>query len=96
MKACFKSNAGVNEMMTIHVCVGSTCYLKGSYNIIHQIQRLINERNWGERVTVKAAFCLGKCMDAVCVKVDDGPVVSVKEEDVEQLMEEWIAKGGLR
>jgi NADH:ubiquinone oxidoreductase subunit E len=83
-------------MMTIHVCVGSTCHLKGSYNIIHQIQRIIGERDWGEQITVKAAFCLGKCTDAVCIKVDDGPIVSVKEEEVEQFMEEWVARGVLR
>lgn len=82
--------------MTIHVCVGSTCHLKGSYNIIHQIQRIIGERDWGEQITVKAAFCLGKCTDAVCIKVDDGPIVSVKEEEVEQFMEEWVARGVLR
>ncbi len=81
-------------MTTIYVCVGSACHLKGSYNVINAIQKIIKERDLEDQVTVKAAFCLGRCTEAVSVKVNDGPIVSVNEETVDKFMEEWVILGG--
>ncbi|MGE4282969.1 MAG: (2Fe-2S) ferredoxin domain-containing protein [Clostridia bacterium] len=77
-------------MITIHVCIGSACHIKGAYNVINAFQTLIERRKVGEKVTVKAAFCLGECVSAVCVKVDEGPVCSVNEKNIEQFFEENI------
>ena len=71
-------------MTTIQVCVGSACHLKGSYNIINALQDQITEHNLGEKVTIKAIFCLDHCSEAVSVKVDDDEEIyslSVKTVD---------------
>ncbi|MGN0592047.1 MAG: (2Fe-2S) ferredoxin domain-containing protein, partial [Ruminococcus sp.] len=31
-------------MVELNVCIGSSCHLKGSYNIIHTFQHLIEEK----------------------------------------------------
>lgn len=69
-------------MLTIHVCIGSSCHLKGSYHVINKLQDLIEKRNVGDQVTVKAALCLGQCADAVSVKIEDGEVHQVKDENL--------------
>lgn len=77
-------------MVTIKVCIGSACYLKGAYNIIQGIQKIIIDRRLEDKVTVKAAFCLGNCTKAVSCKVDDGEVISVSSKSVESFFKQYI------
>lgn len=64
-------------MVTLSVCIGSACHVKGSYNVINAFQQAIEEYKVAEKVELKAVFCLGHCSDAVSVKIDDGEVQSV-------------------
>ncbi|WHH57347.1 (2Fe-2S) ferredoxin domain-containing protein [Petroclostridium sp. X23] len=77
-------------MVTIHVCIGSACHIKGAYNIINGFQTMIEDQNAGDKVTVKAAFCLGECTKAVSVKVNEGSVYSVAEKNINQFFEEHV------
>ena len=58
-------------MITINVCVGSACHLKGSYKVIEALERLIEGYEVKDKVELKGAFCLGNCTEGVSVKVDD-------------------------
>nr|WP_246566448.1 (2Fe-2S) ferredoxin domain-containing protein [Tissierella simiarum] len=71
-----------DNVVTIHVCIGSACHLKGSYNVINGLQEIIKEKSLEEKVEVKAAFCLGECSKAVSVKVDDSPIYSVNKDNI--------------
>lgn len=64
-------------MRIVHVCIGSACHIKGSYNVINTIQQLTEEYGLTDQIETRAAFCFGKCTQAVSVKVDDGEVQSV-------------------
>ena len=57
--------------MKITVCIGSSCHLKGSRQIVEQLQYFINENNLGDKVELGGTFCMGKCQQGVCVTVDD-------------------------
>ncbi|MEG0764519.1 MAG: (2Fe-2S) ferredoxin domain-containing protein [Pseudoflavonifractor sp.] len=49
-------------MMTLSVCIGSSCHLKGSYNVIQAFQQMIEEYEISpERLEFKAAFCMKQC-----------------------------------
>ena len=63
--------------MKINICIGSACHLKGSYNIINTFQQMVEEYHLSDRVEVNAAFCFGRCAEAVSVKIDEGEVQSV-------------------
>ena len=58
-------------MTVISVCIGSDCHLKGSYNVIDSFQRILEEKGLIDQIEIKAAFCMGNCAKAVCVRVDD-------------------------
>lgn len=77
-------------MMIIQVCVGSACHLKGAYNVINSLQRLIDEKKLQDSITLKAAFCLGQCTSAVSVQIDADPVISVSDSNVEQFFNELV------
>jgi NADH:ubiquinone oxidoreductase subunit E len=77
-------------MKSIYVCVGSACHLKGSYNIIDKLQNLINDNKVMDRVLIKAAFCLGECTKGVCVRINEGPVLSVDEDNLEDFFKRHV------
>lgn len=77
-------------MITISVCVGSACHLKGSYKVIDKIQKLIDEGHLGSRISLKAEFCIGECTKAVTVKAKDD-IYSLKEDDVEEFFDKIVS-----
>lgn len=57
--------------MKITVCIGSSCHIKGSRQVVEQLQYLINENNLGDKVELGGTFCMNKCQQGVCVTVDE-------------------------
>ena len=58
-------------MIKITVCIGSSCHIKGSRQVVEQLQYLIAENNLGDKVELGGTFCMGKCQQGVCVTVND-------------------------
>jgi NADH:ubiquinone oxidoreductase 24 kD subunit len=69
-------------MITISVCIGSACHLKGSYNVISGLQQLIDENSLSDKVEIKATFCLGNCAEAVAVRVNGESIENVSSGTV--------------
>lgn len=78
--------------MKITVCIGSSCHLKGSRQVVERLQELIAENNLGDKVDLGATFCLGKCQQGVCVMVDEA-FHSVSPESVDQFFQEAVKAG---
>ena len=57
--------------MKVTVCIGSSCHIKGSRQVVEQLQNLIAENKFEEKVTLSGTFCLGNCQQGVCVTVDE-------------------------
>ena len=57
--------------MKITVCIGSSCHIKGSRQVVECFQTLIKENNLADKVELGGTFCLGKCQQGVCVNIDD-------------------------
>ncbi|MBO5361255.1 MAG: (2Fe-2S) ferredoxin domain-containing protein [Clostridia bacterium] len=78
--------------MKITVCIGSSCHIKGSRQVVEQLQYLISENKLGDKVELGGTFCMGKCQLGVCVTVDD-KFFSVTPETVDEFFsKEVIAK----
>ena len=58
-------------MLKITVCIGSSCHIKGSRQVVEQLQELISQNGLGDKVDLGGTFCLGKCQQGVCVTVND-------------------------
>lgn len=76
-------------MMKITVCIGSSCHIKGSRQVVAQLQRLIAENNLGDKVELGGTFCMGHCQQGVCVTVNDD-FHSVSPETVEEFFAKAI------
>lgn len=75
--------------MTITVCIGSSCHIKGSRQVVEQLQYLIHEKNLNEVIKLQGTFCMGKCQQGVCVRVDED-FYSVALETVKDFFENQI------
>lgn len=73
--------------MEIKVCVGSSCHLKGSYDVV---QKLIEEENVGDKVELKASFCLGNCSNGVSMEIDGKLISNVSPETIEEIFEKQV------
>ena len=79
-------------MLKITVCIGSSCHIKGSRQVVEQLQYLIAKYDLGDKVELGGTFCMGKCQQGVCVTVNDS-FHSVTPETVEEFFaQEVLAK----
>ena len=77
--------------MKITVCIGSSCHIKGSRQVVEQLQELIQQHQLGDQVELAGTFCLGKCQQGVCVTVGED-FYSVSPDTVESFFEENVLK----
>ncbi len=75
--------------MKITVCIGSSCHIKGSRQVVEQLQYLIRQNDLGDKVELSGTFCMGKCQQGVCVTVDD-EFFSVKPDTVKEFFNENV------
>lgn len=76
--------------MNIVVCVGSSCYSKGSCSIARGFQKLIQKYDLND-VTVSASFCMGHCsQQGVSVKINGEFVNGVTAENVEEVFAKYV------
>ena len=75
--------------MKVTVCIGSSCHIKGSRQVVEQLQYLIAKNTLGDKVELGGTFCMGKCQQGVCVTVDN-EFYSVTPETVEEFFEKNI------
>ncbi len=57
--------------MKITVCIGSSCHLKGSRQVVEQLQYLIAQHNLKDKIDLGGTFCMGNCQNGVSVTLDD-------------------------
>ena len=75
--------------MKVTVCIGSSCHLKGSRQVVEQLQALIAEKNLKDQVDLSGTFCMGNCQNGVSVTVD-GKLFSVSPDTARRFFETEI------
>ena len=79
--------------MIIQVCVGSSCHLKGSADIVELFQNAIQEHGLEGEITLAGSFCIGKCNRiGVTVQIDDDIHTGVTRENFKEFFTEKVLK----
>ncbi len=77
--------------MIIQVCVGSSCHLKGSPEIVELLQKSVTEYHLESEVTLAGSFCIGRCNRiGVTVQVDDDIHVGITKENFKEFFQEQV------
>ena len=79
-------------MVNVYICVGSSCHLKGSYQIIQAFEDLIKKNRLENQVELNASFCLGRCTKGVSVKVGEDFIDGVNISKAADMFEEYILR----
>ena len=79
--------------MRITVCIGSSCHVKGSRQVVRTLQQLIAEHKLEDKVELGGTFCLSNCQKGVCVTIetiDSEEFFSVTPETTESFFRENV------
>ena len=69
-------------MLIVQICVGSSCHLKGSADIVELFEHAIEEYHLEDDIVLNGSFCIGKCNRVgVTVQVNDDIHVGVTREN---------------
>ncbi|MCG0276259.1 MAG: [FeFe] hydrogenase, group A [Thermosediminibacteraceae bacterium] len=74
----------------IKICIGTSCYLKGSYDIFKAVDRMIKERNLEDKVNLEATFCLENCTSSPVVEVNGRIIDNANPEKIEKLIDQLL------
>ncbi len=81
--------------MIIQICVGSSCHLKGSEEIVRLLNERISESGLQDEITLAGSFCIGKCSrTGVTIQVDDEIVTGVTVDGFDGFYNKYILKKG--
>lgn len=71
-------------MITIQVCVGSSCYLRGSDKIAETFEKLIAQDDLKGQVELAGSLCMDACAMGVSVRVGDRVYHELTPEKAEE------------
>ena len=78
-------------MLFVQVCVGSSCHLKGSQDIVELLEHAIEQYGIEDEVVLSGSFCIGKCNRVgVTVQVNDDVHVGVTRENFREIFKKNI------
>ena len=78
-------------MLFVQVCVGSSCHLKGSQDIVELLEHAIEQYGIEDEVVLSGSFCIGKCNRVgVTVQVNDDVHVGVTRENFREFFKKNI------
>ena len=78
-------------MLIVQVCVGSSCHIKGSQEIVEMLEAAVAEHHIEDDVVLSGSFCIGKCNRVgVTVQVNDDVHVGVTKENFRDFFKQHI------
>ena len=77
--------------MIIKICVGSSCHLKGSEEVVGLFQDAIKTHKLEQEITLTGSFCMGVCNgEGVSVSVDDVVYPGISKENFKGFFDEKV------
>ena len=77
--------------MIVQICVGSSCHIKGSYQIVELMKNAIEDYALEDDVVLAGCFCTGKCTrEGITIQVDDDVITGVTVQTFDTFFEKNI------
>ncbi len=77
--------------MIIQICVGSSCHLRGSEELVELFQKAISEKGLENEITLAGSFCTGRCnREGVTVMVDDTVYTGVTPDKFNEFFDKHV------
>ena len=80
-------------MVFIEVCVGSSCHLKGSPELVELLENAVKENPLEDEVVLSGRFCIGKCNRVgVTVTVNDEIFIGITRDNFREFWDNQVMK----
>lgn len=79
-------------MITVTVCVGSSCHIKGARDVILRFDGLLKQHGLLDRVELKGSFCMERCGEGLNWQIDETPMTSAGVEEAVQSFNERVVE----
>lgn len=76
--------------MEIKVCMGSSCYLKGSYQLVQELQK---RQEQGQQFDLSGSLCFGKCAEGLCAQVEGELVTHLSSQNMQPVFSKIEGRG---
>jgi NADH-quinone oxidoreductase subunit G len=70
------------EKISVKVCVGTSCFLRGSQAVLSDLLKTVEERGLSDLVDVSATFCAESCDKGPTVRIDGQAIHKANCQDV--------------
>ena len=68
-------------MITVTVCVGSSCHIKGARDLINSFNDFLAKEKLEDKVELKGSFCMERCGEGINWKINDETLTSPNVEE---------------
>jgi NADH:ubiquinone oxidoreductase subunit E len=68
-------------MITVTICVGSSCHIKGAREMIAQFNDFLSKEGLQDKVELKGSFCMERCGEGINWKINDEVLSSSSVEE---------------
>ena len=80
-------------MLIVQICIGSSCHLKGSAEIVELFEKATKEHHIEDEVVLSGSFCIGSCNRVgVTIQVNDDVHVGITRDNFKEFFNEKILK----
>ena len=77
--------------MIIQICVGSSCHIKGSHELVELFTKAVEENHLDKEVTLAGSFCTGQCnRQGVTIQIDDEIHTGITPEGFKEFFAEKV------
>jgi len=77
-------------MITVTVCVGSSCHIKGAREMIARFNDFLTKENLGDKVELKGSFCMEHCGEGINWQINDEIFSSSSVEDGAEMFQKKV------
>jgi len=77
-------------MITVTVCVGSSCHIKGAREMITRFNDFLTKEGIGDKVELKGSFCMEHCGEGINWQINDEIFSSSSVEDGAEMFQQKV------
>lgn len=81
-------------MVNVEICIGSACYVKGSSQIVNDLNELIKEKHWEDKIAVKGSFCMKACQNhlGLGIRINGNQIEQVTAQNAKEVLNRELSK----
>ncbi|MBR2676328.1 MAG: (2Fe-2S) ferredoxin domain-containing protein [Solobacterium sp.] len=81
-------------MVNVEICIGSACYVKGSSQIVNDLNELIKEKHWEDKIAVKGSFCMKACQNhlGLGIRINGNQLEQVTAQNAKEVLNRELSK----